>query len=274
MYGNFLVYGLACLVQYKCAGVISHLSTFISIKIYRFGQFSSFIEHLRLFYNNLFKGSVAMNTIDTCPRICIVGSDQLQYDLLSFCLNNELNAQCVFNDEVSSAGDGQSFGVKVWLFDCLEYNSAELEKQIKKYVSEPSQDNLIALFNVTPEHSLARFIKRNKIRGVFYRNDSREVFLKGIRTLLNGRLWLSRKMLSDCILLADEHTNAPAQEINILSCREKDILQNVALGASNQEIADNLEISVHTVKTHLYKIYRKIDVPNRLQATLWANACL
>ena len=115
------------------------------------------------------------------------------------------------------------------------------------------------------------FIKKYKISGIFYKNNSRDIFLKGIRAILDGRMWLSRRMLSDCISLTNDWENRSALEQKILSSREKVILKNVASGASNQEIADNLEISVHTVKTHLYKIYRKLNVTNRLQASLLAN---
>ncbi|MFQ5717316.1 MAG: PAS domain S-box protein, partial [Nitrospinales bacterium] len=55
-----------------------------------------------------------------------------------------------------------------------------------------------------------------------------------------------------------------------LTSREKEILLHVASGAANQEIADQLYISLHTVKTHIYNIFRKIGVDGRLQAALWA----
>lgn len=131
-----------------------------------------------------------------------------------------------------------------------------------------------ALFNVTPECKLERFVKQHRICGIFYKDDSRRVFIKGIRAILKGQLWLSRKLMSECILLPLEQCGPMSRNLKALSSREKVILESVASGASNQEIADQLHISVHTVKTHLYKIYRKINVPNRLQAALWVNSCL
>ena len=59
-----------------------------------------------------------------------------------------------------------------------------------------------------------------------------------------------------------------------LSGREKEVLRFVAVGLGNDEIANKLNLSPHTVKTHLYHIYKKIGVTNRLQATLWAAAYL
>lgn len=51
-----------------------------------------------------------------------------------------------------------------------------------------------------------------------------------------------------------------------LSPREMEVLELMAKGFSNQEIAENLFISIHTVKTHSSNIFSKLDVSRRVQA--------
>ena len=70
-----------------------------------------------------------------------------------------------------------------------------------------------------------------------------------------------------------EATEAPAQEIDEkevarlgLSGREQEVLQLMAEGLSNQEIANRLFLSLNTIKTHCSRIFEKLDVKRRTQA--------
>ncbi|MGL5284056.1 MAG: LuxR C-terminal-related transcriptional regulator, partial [Plesiomonas shigelloides] len=56
-----------------------------------------------------------------------------------------------------------------------------------------------------------------------------------------------------------------------LTFREKEILEQLRSGASNMEIASMLFVSEHTIKSHLYNLFRKINVRNRTQAIYWAE---
>lgn len=55
-----------------------------------------------------------------------------------------------------------------------------------------------------------------------------------------------------------------------LTNREQEILLLIAQGNSNQEIADQLFITLKTVKTHVSNILAKLDVEDRTQATIYA----
>jgi DNA-binding NarL/FixJ family response regulator len=62
----------------------------------------------------------------------------------------------------------------------------------------------------------------------------------------------------------------PAQPIEPLTDREEEILLPVAHGRTNSEIADELHISISTVKTHLAALMRKLQARNRVELAMWA----
>ncbi len=61
----------------------------------------------------------------------------------------------------------------------------------------------------------------------------------------------------------------PAQPIEPLTPREEDVLLTVARGRTNAEIADELHISLSTVKTHLAAIMAKLGARNRVEIVMW-----
>ncbi|MFD1315150.1 LuxR C-terminal-related transcriptional regulator [Namhaeicola litoreus] len=62
---------------------------------------------------------------------------------------------------------------------------------------------------------------------------------------------------------AQRSTNGAVVNSLELSMREQEIIRLISRGLRNKEVADQLNISILTVKKHLYNIYRKLDVPNR-----------
>jgi DNA-binding NarL/FixJ family response regulator len=62
-----------------------------------------------------------------------------------------------------------------------------------------------------------------------------------------------------------------ATDVDRLSTREVEVLRLVAAGKSNAEIADELVISVNTVRRHVSNIFDKTGAANRAQATAYAK---
>ena len=56
-----------------------------------------------------------------------------------------------------------------------------------------------------------------------------------------------------------------------LSMREREVLDQIRLGLTNQQIADRLVISTNTINKHVQSVLRKLGVSNRLQAAIFAT---
>ena len=82
-------------------------------------------------------------------------------------------------------------------------------------------------------------------------------------------MWYSRGIMAQYIRSRKYNDNNKKEAV-VLTQREVEILTMVISGSRNEDIANQVCISPHTVKTHVYHIFKKIDVPNRLKAALWA----
>ena len=79
-------------------------------------------------------------------------------------------------------------------------------------------------------------------------------------------LWVGRKLTTKPALSDSFEKNEKAIAYLHLSERELEVLELVSEGLSNKEIAGKLFVSINTVKTHLQKVYEKLDVNRRTQA--------
>ena len=206
--------------------------------------------------------------------IYIIGPRRVQNELIASCLQQETGAKCLLGEDISYVclpDDARSSGQpKLVLWDCQEKHADSLLAKLRSNSIWESSPDHVALFNVCHDLGIEEKCVRRGIRGFFYDRDPLSQFLKGVRAILNGQLWVSRQIMTRCILENKGWSNRSNTDSSILTPREREMLAQVAVGSTNGEIADKFCISPHTVKTHLYNIYKKINVPNRLQATLWA----
>lgn len=115
------------------------------------------------------------------------------------------------------------------------------------------------------------------LRGVIYRDEQLDRVLTALKTMISGELYYARSVMSALVdeLLQHKKTQCK-QAIQLpaqcgLTKQEARIVELVAEGARNKEIAAELEISAHTVKAHMSSIFRKTQARNRVELLRWVQ---
>jgi two-component system, NarL family, nitrate/nitrite response regulator NarL len=130
---------------------------------------------------------------------------------------------------------------------------------------------------LTASEDKNEFVQAMKLgcSGIVLKQTAPELIVKSIRKVHGGEIWL------------DSHTTAAvmrqfaapgeigggagkSRERSPLSQREREIVQLVAQGYKNKEMAEKMFISEQTVKNHLHNIFDKLGVSDRLELALYA----
>jgi DNA-binding NarL/FixJ family response regulator len=204
-------------------------------------------------------------------RIFIIGANTLSNDLLADYLRDQTNMKChfVLLDKLKATVDQSRERTTLILLDCEGLATADLWSAIH-IDNLPRQDRcLLMLIHVASHLNIERQALRISVRGIMYDHQNLELYPKAVRAVLNGELWYPRSVLEQQLLSNPTQPLVRDKRLIMLTMREREILSLLASGISNQDIAQKLCISPHTVKTHAYNIYKKINVANRQHAALW-----
>lgn len=107
--------------------------------------------------------------------------------------------------------------------------------------------------------------------GYLLKDASRQDLVDAVRRVLNGESILTDTQASLLFQHMAHHADSPAKPSpTALTPREREVLQLVAEGQTNREIAGVLAISPGTVKTHVERIIAKLGVSDRTQAAVHA----
>jgi two-component system nitrate/nitrite response regulator NarL len=110
--------------------------------------------------------------------------------------------------------------------------------------------------------------------GIFCRTESLKFLPRCIACIHAGQVWANSHELRYLLDALSEAMPARAAvndtDASILSKRERDVVQGVAEGLSNREIAYRLHLTEHTVKNYLFRIFDKLGVSSRVEVVLYA----
>lgn len=122
---------------------------------------------------------------------------------------------------------------------------------------------IIALTNFD-DKALMRYAIAQGVRGYFLKHISSEVLVDGIRRVYAGELVFGPIAMRTMLTTV---TNPPHPAQYDLSRRELEVLALMVDGLTNAEIAHRLKIKSSTVKTYVGRIFAKLGVNNRVEAT-------
>jgi DNA-binding NarL/FixJ family response regulator len=132
--------------------------------------------------------------------------------------------------------------------------------------------SIVALLD-TMERNLVVEAFRCGAHGVFFRSDSFQALCKCILCVHAGQVWATSAELGFVLEalvdpLASQTRGLPS--LRQLSKREEEIALMVAEGFSNRQISERLDLSEHTIKNYLFRVFEKLGVSTRVELTLYA----
>lgn len=201
-------------------------------------------------------------------RVVIVGRHSLQLRLFAEIVSQYLGCGCEVRTPAELEG-AQLPPDALLLLDLESLPAKHLAVQARA-LGNGSPGRQLVLFNVDEMAALQHIVQWPGVRGILSRDVSQEHLLKGINAILAGEYWLPRKVLSTHLEQTRIRRSQSGANGVALTPKETETLLLLMQGSSNSHIAGQLKVSTHTVKTHLYNLFRKIQVSNRVQAVHWA----
>ena len=144
-----------------------------------------------------------------------------------------------------------------------------LSRFIHSVQSKSPSTRVVCVLKDAPSEENAIADIKAGIRGFIKTTDQAIIIAKALRSVYGGEIWAERRVLEKAIanpMLLPETLQAHVPGLPPLTNREMEMLTLVLQGATNREIADRSKISERTVKTHLYRVYRKLRVKSRTKA--------
>jgi LuxR family transcriptional regulator of csgAB operon len=205
--------------------------------------------------------------------VYIVSRSDFQKKLLASYVHDKTKMFCqsLEADDWHEIVGNANAGKKIVLWDCLNIDCERLDDRLIRLLNTFPDQCMVSLFNVNASFTDGSIFISKWLYGVFYENDSPEHLVKGIKAIIQGEMWFPRGIMAKFILANKPHMRGDSSDPPSLTSREKEILVQITSGFGNKEIAEKLCVSQYTIKTHLYNIFKKINVSTRVQASSWAS---
>ncbi|MEO3432983.1 response regulator transcription factor [Inquilinus sp. CAU 1745] len=210
---------------------------------------------------------------DGQARCLIVGGDQLLREGLQRVLSGVVDVVDMF-DTLIHGMNGRSEPPAVDIVLLLEWHPGDLQflECLRRLRSGSPKRRVVILGRDLDAWSIRVALKEG-VDGYLVRDFGAPALLHSLHLVLLGEGVFPRRVVQQLLQGGVENGGLSRHgEMPVLSNRQTEILERIANGQSNKEIARGLGTSEATVKVHVRSVLRKIGVENRTQAAIWAHA--
>lgn len=204
-------------------------------------------------------------------RIILFGQQNLQNSMLVGHLNQHIHADCQLVSQANWRVEWNTDTRPTLILIDAELTRPERINELLEQIYNQAPDLCVAFFAVPYGHLTEKLIAWPMVTGLFYDDATQQQLCQGIEGLFQGEYWFPRQLVADYLYRTRQKPKSKSKVDTALTKREIQILQLTATGATNTEIAEQLNVSMHTVKTHIYNLFKKLGVCNRMQAVNWAQ---
>ena len=207
-------------------------------------------------------------------QIAVFEPTQMACELLSCAIESSCDDIAIVATEVSSEfqNDSELKKANVAIISlALKDERLGGLKLLRRLVRERSNINCVLLLDEDNREVVIEAFRSGAV-GVCERDKSYSQLVKCIRCVSRGQVWASSRQLR--YVLAALAQGLPPLVTDskgemLLSTREHEVASKVAEGMRNREIAELLGVSEHTVKNHLFRIFERLGISNRVELILY-----
>lgn len=218
------------------------------------------------------RSSIAAATIP----VLIADSNRMQAQLLTSALRRHsefLVTTCpVDESSILRAVAGTPVKVLVFSFNQTTNLAVQLAAIRRVHLSHPAIAKVILIESYNRDLVVNAF--RAGVRGIFCIADTHfRLLCRCIQRVAEGQIWANTEQI---IYLLELISDIPSLRVlnsqgrQLLTPREEQVVALVAEGLSNRAVARELNISEHTVKKYLFRIFDKVGISSRVELVLYA----
>jgi DNA-binding NarL/FixJ family response regulator len=208
--------------------------------------------------------------------VLIADSNRMQAQLLASALRRHSEFH-IITCQMNTVSILQSVTSKLPRIAVLSLNSSanvsETVTTLRSFhFSHPEIPKVLLVEDCNRELVVSAF--RSGVRGIFSINGANlRLLCKCLLRVAAGEIWANNEQLNYVMDLVSE---VPSLRVlnsrgsRLLTAREEQVVALVAEGLGNRQIAGELNLSPHTVKKYLFRIFEKLGVSNRVELVLYA----